>query len=61
MSIKMNEQQTLASFCFKVQLNCLQGVGEMTFSTEMLFHILKRPQSSKALALKLLTAYKIDR
>lgn len=61
MSIKMNEQQTLASFCFKVQFNCLQGAGDMTFSTEMLFHILKRLQSSKALALKLLTAYKIDR
>lgn len=42
MSIKMNEQQTLASFCFKVQFNCLQGAGEMTSSTEILSHILKR-------------------
>lgn len=57
MYTKMNEPQTLSSL--KVQLNCLQGAGEMTISTEILFHILKRLRSSKALVLKL-TAYKID-
>jgi hypothetical protein len=31
-----------------------QGAGERTFSTEVLFHILKRFLSSKALALKLI-------
>lgn len=46
-------------FCFKVQFNCLQGVGEVAFSTEIRFHILRRLRPSKALALKL-TAYKID-
>lgn len=57
MYTKMNEPQTLSGL--KVQLNCLQGAGEMTISTEILFHILKRLRSSKALVLKL-TAYKID-
>ena len=52
-----NESQTLASFCFKVQFNCLQGAGEMAFRTEIrnTFHILKRLWSSKTLALKFLT------
>ena len=52
-----NESQTLASFCFKVQFNCLQSAGEMAFRTEIrnTFHILKRLRSSKTLALKFLT------
>lgn len=37
-----------------------QDAGEMTFSTEVVFHILKRLRSSNALALTFLTAYKID-
>lgn len=60
MCIKVSEQQTLTSFCFKVQFNCLQGAGEMAFSAEIIFHILKRLRSSKALALKFLTLHLIQ-
>lgn len=60
MYTKMNEPQTLSSFCLKVHLNCLQGAGEIiTICTEILFTFYKRLRSSKALVLKL-TACKID-